>query len=105
MVRVGPPGILLADLQEKYEAFAHQRLDYDALGFKNLWQLLEYWKDFVKVTNEVTVEYVLRYSVRARRYYSSQLPQMPVLGRQESFVIDSDDEFYFTCQESSGSFI
>ena len=98
MVRVGPPGILLSDLPFRYEAFAKQELDYVALGFKNLWQLLEYWKDFVKLTKEITVKYVLRYSVRLRRYYSTQLPQMPVIGRQESFVIDSDDEVYFTCE-------
>ena len=105
MVRVGPPGILLADLPFRYEAFAKQELDYVALGFKTLWQLLEYWKDFVKLTKEVNVKYVLRYSVRLRRYYSAQLPQMPVIGRQESFVIDSDDEVYFTCDESSGFLI
>ena len=105
LVRAGPPGILLADLKEKYEAFAEQELDYDALGVKNLWELLEYWKDFVKITQEVTMTYALRYTVRARRYFSSQLPQMPVLGRQDSYVIDSDDEFYFSCQESSDSFI
>ena len=105
LVRAGPPGILLADLKEKYEAFAEQELDYDALGVKNLWELLEYWKDFVKITQEVTMTYALRYTVRARRYFSSQLPQMPVLGRQDSYVIDSDDECYFSCQESSDSFI
>ena len=67
MVRVGPPGILLADLPFRYEAFAKQELDYVALGFKTLWQLLEYWKDFVKLTKEVNVKYVLRYSVRLRQ--------------------------------------
>ena len=54
LVRAGPPGILLADLKEKYEAFTQRQLDYDALGFKILWELLEYWKDFVKITQEVS---------------------------------------------------
>ena len=106
LLRAGPPGILLADIEGRYEAaYAQQKLDYEALGFKNLWQLLEYWKDVVKITKEVTVTHVLLYTVRARRYYSAQLPQMPVIGRQDSFVIDSEDEVYFTCPETSGFFI